>query len=725
MAGPWGWTPQHGFFPPDDDTNEKKLWAFLQRLAGGGERFDSDVAAQTEGITEAPAGGSDWMDMISLADAHDDIGIAAQRQLRGQDDGWGQGGILDEIWRQAGDLFRGDTQSYQSPYNARPDELSEMSDTQSMHAMQGVEEASLAERMASSALVVGGGGIDLAQGAARGTRAVVGKIDDILAGVGRQADNLDYDALLDLARRDGGFTVDPRTGKAAKAEGFVVGGLGSEVRHPMGSVQASDLNEFARQNMETLYTDNARLGAWIDEKTGEMVFDVSEQLTGTTARQHAFTRGIARGEDAVRDMAQGQNIYITTPLGSPVVRADSSIIRPGDIDWISVDDMPYFRAIKEDVLARQAAGLDVTDFRGGQNADIFTARTDVGAREPWMTNRLTDPDALKLDSQSFYDNMLQTPHAKSFKASSALVAQELPEAERLARIGMEHGGHLWYQNQDILDVFVRAFDGDAVAARANFEWHMAINALSSNNSDPFKQVIRANLVDTLLHTQVGRELFFAAGRETPYAVQDAILKSYGAGNNSWADIHTYISRVAQGGTPMYDVNAAHKMQTFHPHLIGSPVNVTGDRWQARSVGMKPSLMGAPHHYAAQEWGTMQLTESLNAGGLNRLGHPDTQGAVWVGKQIEDGVNPREVTVRFSDIWMGGVRELAERMNIPFEQAQIMAARGELPLPEIIGMAGTTALVALIMGQTDYVDWSMSMHDEDSQLELLDLMREGM
>lgn len=529
---------------------------------------------------------------------------------------------------------------------------------------------------------------------------------------GRGAMNVD--SLLGLVKDKGGFTLDPTTGKLAKNRGFAVGGLGPEMRLPATDVTAQDLTSYITQNASTLSAPNARLGAWIDDATGEVVFDISEQVVKGygSPRQSAFTRAIASGEDAIFDLAAGQSLYIQSPLGSPTLRGDRSIIRPGDPDWIGIDDMPFYRSVKEDVLARQAAGLDITDYREGSNADIFLARTEQGRREPWVTNRLENPDALKLTAQDFYKNMLETPHGKSFKSSVENVRQNLPDMQRQAQLGIQHQGHVWYHNDEILDVFLRAHPDDPVSGRATFEWHMAINALNANNSDPYKQVTRAFLVDSMLHTKSGREMFFAATEQAPYNVQEAVLQSFQAGNNAWADIHSYIVRMARDEVPMFDVNGAHKLQTYYPHNIGSTVNVTGDRWAARSAGVKESLIGSPHHYAATEWGFMQLTEMLNEAGPVRLTHPDTQAAVWVGKQIEEGVDPRMVSARFSDIWMGGVREYAERVGIPFAEAQTLAAQGRLPLPEIIGVTATVALMDLIVGKTDNVDWSMSMLDEE-------------
>lgn len=182
MSGFLGWTPEHGLFPPREEGQESELLRFMQRLAGGAQ--ETLFREQMESITgESPEKGPGWADIFTVADAVDDVGIGAQRQIRGIDEGYGQGGIVDTVWRLMGDFVRGDSQTYQSPYGPDQDESAQM---------QGVEEAGMAERMASGLLVPGGGGVDLVQGVGTGVRAASNAIDTLglVAGKATNVDDL-------------------------------------------------------------------------------------------------------------------------------------------------------------------------------------------------------------------------------------------------------------------------------------------------------------------------------------------------------------------------------------------------------------------------------------------------------------------------------------------------------------------------------------------------------
>jgi len=177
-----GWTR-----PRDSRDRDQELLEFLQRLFRGPADPSDEITRKLMGdrADEPPHSA---LELLTLFDVTEDLGIGAQRQLRGIDEGWGQGGIADAMWKMLGEFFQGESRTYQSPYSpAGGQEREERGLGPPGLEMQDIEPASLGERVASGLLQYGSGGVDLVQGVAGGIRAL-GR------GVARGADD-----MLDLA----------------------------------------------------------------------------------------------------------------------------------------------------------------------------------------------------------------------------------------------------------------------------------------------------------------------------------------------------------------------------------------------------------------------------------------------------------------------------------------------------------------------------------------------
>lgn len=105
---------------------------------------------------------------------------------------------------------------------------------------------------------------------------------------------------VDLTR-DGGFSVNPRTGQAP-VSGYAVSTNPECNRRFTGKVSAEDIRSYAFDHAAILVTGSKILGAWLDTETGITHLDVS---TVVYDRSEALALAREHGELAVWDIARG------------------------------------------------------------------------------------------------------------------------------------------------------------------------------------------------------------------------------------------------------------------------------------------------------------------------------------------------------------------------------------------------------------------------------------
>jgi len=113
----------------------------------------------------------------------------------------------------------------------------------------------------------------------------------------------------DLAERvqtpDGGFTVDPRTGKDIK-EGFAVAiypDRSRELQHT--KVNRDSIRKYADDNSDLLSQEGNMMGGWHDPDTGNVWLDVSRV---TTNRREAIDLAKEHNQIAIFDLGSGNSI---------------------------------------------------------------------------------------------------------------------------------------------------------------------------------------------------------------------------------------------------------------------------------------------------------------------------------------------------------------------------------------------------------------------------------
>lgn len=118
----------------------------------------------------------------------------------------------------------------------------------------------------------------------------------------------------------GGATVSPFVGEDAPSVGYMIGGVVEElvltthetlrrvgwghVRHPVLTVP--NLHTWLSDIVPNL-TFGHYVGAWHDERTGNVHFDVSLLQV---SRSHAIRIARHRGELAIYDLAAGETVYV-------------------------------------------------------------------------------------------------------------------------------------------------------------------------------------------------------------------------------------------------------------------------------------------------------------------------------------------------------------------------------------------------------------------------------
>ena len=134
----------------------------------------------TQGLPESVG----WQDALGTLDALDDPGIGTLRQIRGIDEGYGQGGPADMVFRLLGDMIQGGD-PYASPY------------TSEEHGGQaeamGLEPANMGERLLGGMVVPGGGMADIVDagvGLARHADDVLSLADNAVRGAANAVTDL-------------------------------------------------------------------------------------------------------------------------------------------------------------------------------------------------------------------------------------------------------------------------------------------------------------------------------------------------------------------------------------------------------------------------------------------------------------------------------------------------------------------------------------------------------
>ena len=109
-------------------------------------------------------------------------------------------------------------------------------------------------------------------------------------------------------RDDGGATVSVIAGALVPTRGYVVAVAGHEHRTPWPRdlrSQAARVQAYVHDHRAALAQAGHYLGAWRDG--ADVVLDVVEILPERAA---AIAAGIARGEDAIYDLARGEDIRL-------------------------------------------------------------------------------------------------------------------------------------------------------------------------------------------------------------------------------------------------------------------------------------------------------------------------------------------------------------------------------------------------------------------------------
>ena len=149
----------------------------------------------------------------------------------------------------------------------------------------------------------GGGASTATKAAARPTGAAGGG-----SGVGHVVTPQAAQNLLGTLKATGGFTYDALHDSMPKS-GFVVSTRPQDTRIFTAEQMTTDnVQKYIDQNAATLKADpEAHIGAWLNEKTGEIVLDVTHVKDN---QAEAERLGIQHQQDAIYDIATGKTIWL-------------------------------------------------------------------------------------------------------------------------------------------------------------------------------------------------------------------------------------------------------------------------------------------------------------------------------------------------------------------------------------------------------------------------------
>lgn len=159
-------------------------------------------------------------------------------------------------------------------------------------------------------------GVELAADAARFAPAVAGAAPALvrrLTEAGRNAAGLVSDAFgsfnpeefLDFAIKEGGATIDPRTGRAYTGTGHAVATHGAEARIPLTEATPEAIRGYVAENLQGLSPENRYVGAWVDD--GDIVLDTTEIVPG---REEALQVGARNRQEAIFDIETGELVSV-------------------------------------------------------------------------------------------------------------------------------------------------------------------------------------------------------------------------------------------------------------------------------------------------------------------------------------------------------------------------------------------------------------------------------
>lgn len=107
--------------------------------------------------------------------------------------------------------------------------------------------------------------------------------------------------------RDGGWTLNPRTGRFVTGAGYVVANPPGAVSVTHRVAMDHHVPLAVKENADILARPGMMLGAWRDAKDGTVYLEVAEVFA---ARADAERVARSRGERAIYDLAAGRDIRL-------------------------------------------------------------------------------------------------------------------------------------------------------------------------------------------------------------------------------------------------------------------------------------------------------------------------------------------------------------------------------------------------------------------------------
>jgi len=550
-----------------------------------------------------------WGEAASYLDLLDDFGIAGTRQIRGADTRGGFEAILD-----AAQTAFLNHQGYESPY----------------------ADASLGERLVGGIVSPGGGAADMAQGIASGVRALPGLVSgagDVLGAI-RQGDDV-MEVLSDLVRRpasranptSGGFSYDPRTGEMAAAEGgFTVGGYGDEVALDTRLMGPEVISAYVAKTEDILEQPGALLGGWLNAEEGRGYLDVSRVIPD---RETAITVARDMNQLAIWDVANREAISTGIVRGA-VDPVEAARFEAANIPS-TITGHPRFDAIRRDVSTLAALGFDPAQWE----------RSGSGMVLPRPQTR---------GSQATYDALRE-----SIEANKATTF-------RMFEAGRAQGAVRWYDNQEILDLTVEAFD-DPVVGRTLFDMLMEIEGVASAGSSVPAQTKRASWL-----------WYQLANGVPPSSIKLEDLPP-GLGAMTWSSAQVPpLSRFDAGASP-FSAEAL-KSGNYTSDLQGMGDPFTADRWMPRmmldDLGNRASPPPSGVAYTALADAAAEFARELG------VTPRDFQAAVWVGAGTV--MDPES----FRQVFLNGIHRYAGEAGVSPTEAIRRFYVGEAPISHIMG-----------------------------------------
>lgn len=203
------------------------------------------------------------------------------------------------------------------------------------------------------------------------------------------------ETITNIHNKEGGSTIDQRTGRAIK-EGFPVG-IGESETLSKQKITTEDILKFRVEHAESLAQPNRQIGTWYDKENKNSVLDVVEVAP---TEENAIELGRQYGERYVINLATGEEIAVT-----PAEAESTSFIKK---TW------PKFAGLVRDIALVPQSEIDI---------QIETGKIEKG-------------------STSYYDgvkNIIYVSSEQSPLEQVETTVHELMHAWQLSRKGIE-----WY-----------------------------------------------------------------------------------------------------------------------------------------------------------------------------------------------------------------------------------------------------------------------------------------